>query len=307
MGFVAGFLAHCAQVRTPLVLQHVGNTPRRANPPSAKSNSNSSGLSSGVATYPDLIKASTRRLLTELPGLLPENTTAPNEKLITKMAEFLKASDESRRTLHFSLLLEMMRPNDAPKVAAMFEALKREGLEFHPEANFFAQRWREVDSDAALSYVADQDQWERNAILLDRVMSGWASQSGPEAIEWVNDQADSPLKDKAIEGLATGMGRTDPDGATRFMLELQEGPARSAAANTIFWQIMYQSGLDAATHWYDSLSPTEREIRKMVLPAFEARQRLRQNEAATQWVAERVREFEVMPVEKGVEEKPPEN
>ena len=123
-------------------------------------------------------------------------------------------------------------------------------------------------------------------------MSGWASQNGPEAIGWVREQADSPLKDKAIEGLATGMGRTDPVGATKFMLNLTPSSARTAAANTIFWQVMYKNGIESAIQWYDALPPAEMEIRANIFPGLKARQTFRQNEEANQWVNERAQELE---------------
>ncbi|MGI8605309.1 MAG: hypothetical protein ACR2OZ_20235 [Verrucomicrobiales bacterium] len=229
----------------------------------------------------------TREVLTELPELIrgvPEGE--PNLKLVSKMREVLPVSDESRRTLSFSLLLEAMRREDAPLVAQLFAELKGRGLEFHPEANFFAQRWGELDPEAALQYVVEEGSFERGGVLVDRIMRGWAMHDPKQAVDWVREQPESPRKDEAVAGLAAGWARHDPVEATAFVNSLTMSPGRVRAAEVVFWQILYGQGLEAASAWYDDLpkDPEFTPVRERVFQHFQQRQLQRGTPEADAWV-----------------------
>jgi hypothetical protein len=101
----------------------------------------------------DNVYEKTRLLLETYAEFANADSGSPNHRLVDKLSELLQTSDESRRTLHFSLLIEAMRAEDGPAIAQMFGDLKGQGLAFDPESNFFAQRWGEVDPDAALEFI----------------------------------------------------------------------------------------------------------------------------------------------------------
>ena len=227
------------------------------------------------------------QLLEEFSELSSADPLGINTRLVATLRQVLGDNDESRRTLHFNLMLEVMQVQDAPAIAEMFEGLKRQGLEFDPEANFFAQRWGELDPKKALAHIVDGGSYGRGGILLDRVLSGWASKSPADATQWVMEQPDSPLKDTAIIGTATGLARNNPDVATQFLMGLPEGDTKNQAAQTIFWQVLYKNGMLDASGWYDSIPPDQISIRQEIFRHISARQLLTGSPEAEEWVRQR--------------------
>ena len=234
---------------------------------------------------PTSMNPDTRRLVGDLDALAKAENGQPNRRLIARFKEVLQQPDESRRKLQFHLLVELMRSEDAPLVVEAFAELRQKGLVYSEEEhNFFAQRWGELDPQAALRHYAGGPEVENNNLMLERVFSGWAKHDPAQASHWALQQSE-PLQSEAVFGTSLGWARHDPAGATAFVLALPDGPARAKAGETIFWQVLYNKGMDAAAVWYDQLPKDHaKSIRAKVLPGIAARQSTRDDAGARAWL-----------------------
>ena len=234
---------------------------------------------------PPGVNSDTGRLVDDLNELAKADSGQPNHRLIARLKEVLQQPDESRRKLQFHLLVELMRAEDAPLVVETFAALRQKGLVYSEEEhNFFAQRWGELDPQAALRHYASGPEVENDKLMLERVFSGWARQDPAQASHWAQQQPE-PLRSEAVFGTSLGWARHDPAGATAFVLALPDGPARDKAGETIFWQVLYNKGMEAAAAWYDQLPPDHAQsIQKRVWPGIAARQSTRDDAGARAWL-----------------------
>lgn len=118
-----------------------------------------------------------------------------NAKLIQACRGALTDGNRERRGRNYSLLLQLMRPEDAPALHELFLDLHREGRTFD-EYKPFATRWGEVDPAGAMKYLTSEVPMRLPRDDFRAIARGWG-QSDPEtALNWMNQNPD----------LANGLG-----------------------------------------------------------------------------------------------------
>ena len=174
---------------------------------------------------------------------------------------FLKAAkltlDDSlfhRRQRDFRLLMEKMRPEDAPAIHQQFKDLEREGKYFGPEYAAFAMRWGTVDGEAAMANGAARAPFERPFHDLANLITGWATADAEEALEWVGGNKEVLGEINAYPPLLAGWLATDPVAASTWLENgnLDARQCRECVDAGVLDKI-YSDGLEGASEWLASL------------------------------------------------------
>lgn len=177
----------------------------------------------------------------------------PNPAFIKAAELTLNDSLFHRRQRDFRLLMEKMRPEDAPAIHKHFKDLEREGKYFGPEYAAFAMRWGAVDGEAATANWMERGPGQPFPDLVNMI-TGWATADAEKALEWVESNKDSLGDADAYSPLLVGWLATDPVAATAWLTNSDLGPGRYAQCVTAgVLDKIYSDGLDGASEWLSSL------------------------------------------------------
>lgn len=157
------------------------------------------------------------------------------------------------RIRDLTLLLETMRPEDAPAIREMFADLHREeGRGFPIEYSIFARQWGRLDPEEALAYHANVGR-APSAFDFD-ILNGWAEQDPASALRWVEEHNDGGANSRALAGLFNGWLRYDRDAATQYLTseKFPAGAQFECVRNSVN-EILYDSGAQSSIEWLGSL------------------------------------------------------
>lgn len=180
-----------------------------------------------------------------------------NKKLVQACHAVLLDGNVVRRERNFSLLLQLMRPEDGPALHEQFLELHREGKTYD-EYNTMATRWGEVDAPGAIKYLSEQVPFVLPAIDLRAIARGWGASDPVAAMDWVHANPDLNLEVDAKAAVMEGWMREDPAVALKWIERNREGmnPRDQMSAMRIALQGFINggsTGAEDAANWLVSL------------------------------------------------------
>ncbi len=139
-----------------------------------------------------------------------------NDKLIQACRGALTDGNRERRERNYSLLLQLMRPEDAPALHELFLDLHREGRTFD-EYKTFAIRWGEVDAPGAMKYLTNQVPVRLPRDDFRAIARGWGQTDPAAALSWMNDNPQLSEKLGGKSALIQGWIREDAASALKWL------------------------------------------------------------------------------------------
>lgn len=206
---------------------------------------------------------------------------------------FLQAVDQTlldsnfeRRRRNFGLIMEHLRPEDAPELHKAFVKLHGEGRPFE-EYSIFASRWGEVDGAGAIAFLRSTG-IPIEPRDFDEIMKGWGQSNPGTAMQFLTENAAFASSYQGEAAVLRGWARQDPEAATKWITshsEVEPGRLQQSLGAVLLEQL-YGQGLEKTGEWLAALpdaapfSEASRAAWHMNLHRFEA---LRPEEAATLW------------------------
>jgi hypothetical protein len=192
--------------------------------------------------------------LEEIPDILAGAMVGvPNERYLAAARKVLFDSNKERRTLHFSLLLQNLRPEDASSLHEMFLASHREGRPLE-EYRDFAVRWGVVDGKGAMEYYKSTPDSKIQPWDVETIMSGWGQTAPLEAMRWVATNPDVSNAAAPANGVLQGWSHAEPEAATAWLLANSTSPATTAQGlSDILQRQLFGKGVRHAGKWLASL------------------------------------------------------
>lgn len=180
----------------------------------------------------------------------------PNEKLVRACEGALLDGDFECRVRDIALLVEAMRPEDAPAIHELFLRIHREkGVGFPMEYAAFARAWGNVDPSGALEHLAGEEPFRMPAADVANIIGGWAERDPGAALQWIEDHPDLKAGSEAYAYLIGGWMVYDRDAATRFLTGRELDP------NQLFQAVFHGTngilygggGVDDSVAWLAAL------------------------------------------------------
>ena len=139
-----------------------------------------------------------------------------NQKLVHACRGALMDGDVARRERNYSLLLELMRPEDAPALHELFLELHREGRAFG-DYKTFAMRWGAIDAPGALKYL----QAQVPAIIprddFRAITRGWGKTDPAGALKWMDENPTMAANFGGRSSIVEGWMKIDPVAALGWL------------------------------------------------------------------------------------------
>ena len=139
-----------------------------------------------------------------------------NKKLILACRGALMDGNIQRRERNYSLLLQLMRPEDGPALHELFLQLHQEGRAYG-DYKGFAVRWGELDAVGALKYLTSQVPASLPREDFRSIIRGWAQTDPAAAMEWMNENADLAANLGGRSAMIEGWIREDPTSAVKWL------------------------------------------------------------------------------------------
>ncbi len=213
-----------------------------------RSSSRGRGSSDGASLVSDPRSQRLVRWMTEMEDLAQPGK--PNPAFIKASAATLDDSLYHRRQRDFRLLMEKMRPEDAPAIHAQFKALERDGRYF-AEYAAFAMRWGQIAGEEALAHWLDSPRSHGNLV---EFMTGWATSQPEKALAWVNEHQSELGDSNAYRPLLVGWINTDPVSASAWLENADLPPHQVVdCVNGALLDKIYSDGIEGASAWLASL------------------------------------------------------
>lgn len=140
----------------------------------------------------------------------------PNERLIHACRGTLMDANLQRRERNYSLLIQLMRPEDGPALHELFLDLHREGRAYG-EYKTFAIRWGEVDAEGALDYLDKQVPRVLPPPDFRAVVRGWGQKDPEAALKWMSDHPEMASENDGRSAVVEGWMRENPAQATAWL------------------------------------------------------------------------------------------
>lgn len=159
----------------------------------------------------------TARLLSKFSEIHAAGTPGEvNQKLVHACRGVLLDGNANRRARNFSLLLELMRPEDGPALHDQFIELHREGKTYD-EYKVMAARWGELDAEGAIQYISSKLPMVFPDYDFRAIARGWAGKDPQAALAWVDSNPEMAKQMNARVAVIDGWIREDPQAALRWI------------------------------------------------------------------------------------------
>lgn len=139
-----------------------------------------------------------------------------NQKLLHACRAALLDGNVNRRARNFSLLLELMRPEDGPALHDQFIELHREGKTYD-EYKVMAAHWGELDAEGAIQYISSKVPMVFPDFDFQAIARGWAQKDPQAALEWVKNNPEMAKQMNAKVAVIDGWIRDDPGAAMKWI------------------------------------------------------------------------------------------
>lgn len=140
----------------------------------------------------------------------------PNEKLIHACRGALADANIQRRERNYSMLIQLMRPEDGPALHELFLEMHREGRAFG-DYKTFALRWGEVDAAGALEYLNNQVPKRLPPPDFRAVVRGWGQKDPGAALKWMDEHKEQAEEMSGRPAVIEGWMRENPAEAAAWL------------------------------------------------------------------------------------------
>ena len=180
--------------------------------------------------------------------------TLSDAEMERAISDLILEGDPVKRNLQFSMLMMKLTPENA-QVAFTTLREKATGWDMRRNMGMLAYAWGTIDAQNALDSFGElggrEMGWMRGAAV-----SGWATSSPQEAIDWVAGIEDERQRSEFSWGLVSGLARSDISQAPAYVEALSEDRNRDRLVGMIADQKM-KEGVDSATSWAQTLGDDE--------------------------------------------------
>lgn len=209
-----------------------------------------------------------------------------SERFLKAVDTALLDSNYERRRRNFGLLMEHLRPEDAPELHKAFVRMHGEGRPYE-EYSVFATRWGEIDGAGALAFLRSTGVPVEPRDF-DEIMKGWGQVNPASAMQWLADNAEYAADFRGEPAVLRGWARENPAEATQWLLAHgnMDSDRLQQSVGALMLEQLYGQGLERTAQWLASLPDDEtftaasRAAWHMHLRRFES---LRPEEAVTLW------------------------
>jgi len=191
---------------------------------------------------------------------LPENPNSP-EAIIDELKK-LAAKGQPLALASITLRLNTLTREEAPYAFEFLsENLDQFGdrlMELESMIQTFWMRWGEVDVTAALEKTGEDKTLFGHDMAYKFMFRGYGKSDPEGAAKYIIDHPDMPRRHMATEGLAVSWAEKDPLAVTDFVLNDLDGREQNLAMSAIPWGINNTQGHEAALEWWRGLLDGER-------------------------------------------------
>lgn len=184
-----------------------------------------------------------------------------NEKLVRACRGVLLDANPQRRSRNYSLLLQLMRPEDGHALHEQFLELHREGKTYD-EYKTLAGRWGEVDAAGAINYLSSQVPLVFPGDDFRAIAGGWARTDPQAALAWVDANPEMARQMNAKATVIEGWIREDQQAALKWMDRNLATMEPADYVNTVRLAFGVQvnassTSVESAVDWLNSLPKTD--------------------------------------------------
>jgi len=182
----------------------------------------------------------------------------PGKRAPLKLGEIESVAREAfsdpnpvKRQLAFARLLEGMTPENAQAIRDQLSGGRASGEQWQ----LFQYAWGAVDGAGALAVAAKIENDDQRNGALSQALSGWASASPQQAIEWLG-RLEKPEDRNRLQGsLVGGLADHDIGVATRYVLDLTASGDGGAAGfmGIVAAEQLRKEGPVSSALWAESL------------------------------------------------------
>lgn len=165
--------------------------------------------------------------------------------------EALSDPNPVKRQLAFARLLEGMTPENAQAIRDQLANGRASGEQWQ----LFQYAWGAVDGAGALAVAAKIENDDQRNGALSQALSGWASASPQQAIEWLGRLEKPEDRNKLQGSLIGGLADHDIGVATRYVLDLAASGEDGAAGymGIVAAEQLRKEGPASSALWAESL------------------------------------------------------
>jgi hypothetical protein len=174
----------------------------------------------------------------------------PAQKMTVAVQQALRESDPVKAMMYFSELIKELRPENAP---AAFKSVREtvSGFETMRYMPMLTYAWGTMDGANALK--AMKEIGGREAMLGSAAtLAGFASVDPGGAKKWLSENGSAETKWILDRALVSGLARSDLEGATKYVLSMDEKDRGSYVE--VLAEQKIKSGINEAATWAQGLS-----------------------------------------------------
>ncbi|MES2660947.1 MAG: hypothetical protein V4689_20140 [Verrucomicrobiota bacterium] len=233
-----------------------GETNDGSGPGSTKSSNRMDGRAREAA--PGVLDPVTARLLDSLAEIKAAAVPGQvNKALVNACRGALMDSNTRRRDRDYGILLDLMRPEDAPALQALFLELHAQGQTF-TEYGDFAIRWGEIDAEGALEFLQNEKFYWMPPRNYSAFARGWGVTDPQAAMKWIDEHPETAGSMGGHIAVLEGWVREDPASALKWLDQQRSklSPEEYINASGVAFLEQVQgpnAGLNQAVSWLASL------------------------------------------------------
>lgn len=137
------------------------------------------------------------------------------------LEQALREEDPVKRLRGLLAALDNLTPENVEQVARMLENTPEAGYEGRL-LGFLVGKWASFDPEGALAYAHDSGDERRGLWLTMSALRSWAETDHSAALDWVQGQELGERAGFYIPGIINGWAARDPQGATQYVLAMED-------------------------------------------------------------------------------------
>ncbi|MEZ5300911.1 MAG: hypothetical protein R3F11_09705 [Verrucomicrobiales bacterium] len=245
-----------------------------------------SGSNAGANTSAAATTAATDESLKAIAAYLPKSGPMRAEDMRSAIMEIAKESDPVKANLMFTHLLQFL---DADNAKDAFDAVRESanGPEGFGRIALVTFAWASKDGAAAIEHTMAQEDGRARGFGSMLALSGWASADPDAAKAWLasadlGEEGGGWQRGMMTRGLVSGLARTDPNEALKYVQSLEEDQRRGLIDPIIEEQL--RLGVDSAANWAENIA--DADLRDGALNQVARNYSRKDLDAAATWAAQ---------------------
>lgn len=212
----------------------------------------------------------------------------PKPDPASQLRNALNQTDPLKRALAVSSLLANLDPEDAPAIAAVFDAAHQSGARYTQEHQMFMRAWGRVNGPAAVQHAIDSTGDTTGSVPVLAAIAGWSTADPHSARDWIEGLEEGQNKEDLVVGLVDGWATADHASASRYIESRPRTPARNRARQLLLERALMTGGIPAARDWFNTIDGEGNNQPYKQLAFDELNQRMLAHDpnAAADWIRE---------------------